>query len=845
MNETTYRRLQYLLGGAVTVGTFIVYALTVAPTLSYWDCGEFIACSYILGIPHPPGTPLFVLIGRLFSLLPISADIAVRVNYVSVVSTALAAGVAFFVMARLIRDAICDRTQKLETWQAVLTLGGAVSATLFMAFSSTHWNNAVEAEVYGASMFLIMVLCWLAVQWRSRLESGRNANKYLVAIGYLAMLSMGIHQTVFLAMPVIFLFIIMTDATLRRDWRFWMTGIVLFMIIINVQLFLITAGAWLILTWIMAANRRLLGRWMLIAGIMTAGWVGFSCHLFIPIRSDQDPNIDENNPETLDSFVSFLERKQYGQKSMITRMFDRRGTWANQFGDHAHMGFYRYFKEQYGVSPGMMLPVIIIGLLGAWWLTKRRMPSGFLIFVLFLAGSVGLVLYMNFADGTQYYRLKPDAYMEVRNRDYFFTPGFIMFGLMIGLGLTGIADTIARRLKPGKTIAMVIAVIAALLPLQTLRANWRGADRSRNYTPYDYAYNILNSCGQDAILFTGGDNDTFPLWCLQDVYHVRRDVSIVNLSLANTDWYIYQMKHQWGLPLSFTDDQILWTVPDERFGGEIKRPKEPFRDPMTGQKRYLSGGYADATPAMIIVEDILRNNKWRRPICFSGSPGGKSRYPLESRTKIVGGVFVVGREESNFDFEYEETAALMDTVFKLRSYNSPKIGLDDNAIGLAQIYPEKELAISDYYRREADTAKMDEWLNKAVSTFPFYWRAHEKLAESLRQRGDSAAADLALQTGIDTIRAYVREMPTNRMYWYFLGRLCQAVGRDAEAQEYLTYAFYLNPYDSTTYQSLLTFLVNKQKVGEAARAARKWLEYYPDDAQARRILELATTPPSQ
>lgn len=849
MSDRAFHRLQYILGALIIVGTMVVYAMTVAPTLSYWDCGEFIACAHILGIPHPPGTPLYVLIGRVFSLLPTSADFAVRINLVSAATSALAAGMAFFVLVRLLQGAFRTDHEPLEKWQAMLALCGGISGALFMAFSDTHWNNAVEAEVYGPSMLLMLVLVWLALRWRDRVGSGYE-NKYLVAISYVAMLSLGIHMTVFLVMPVVFLFIVMIAPDLRRDWRFWITGLALFTVAGDVTIFFVSCGVWLVISLFMAFSKRWVGRWALIGAIMVAAWVGFTCQLYIPIRSTQNPTIDENNPESFSAFVSFLERKQYGQQNMVTRMFTRRGTWANQFGDHAHMGFYRYFKQQYGFDGWMMLPVMFVGFFGAWWLLRKRLPSGVMIFLLFLLGSVGLVLYMNFADGTQYLagnKLAPDAYMEVRNRDYFFTPGFIVFGMMMGIGLVGLASKLAEKSSAGKSLAIVVGVIAALLPLRTLEANWRGADRSENFTPYDYAYDILNSCEPNAILFTGGDNDTFPLWCLQDVYGIRTDIGIVNLSLANTDWYIYQMKHQWGLPVTFTDNQILWTVPDPQSGGALKRPKDAYRDPVSGTTHYLFTTREEdgvVSPAMMIVEHLLLNNQWKRPVYFSGNPAGKSRLGLENRCKIVGSVFKVGREEANYEFDYAQTAYLMDSVFLLRSYDSPKIGLDENAVGLSMAFPEKDLAIADQYRSLGDTVQSRKWIEKGISTFPFYWRCHTELADSYRRAGDSARAEEILQAGIDTIASYVHEVPSNRIYWYFLGRMCQDAKRDDEAKEYLTKAFYLNPYDQSTYQALITFLVTHDEQAEAVRAAQKWLEYYPNDSRARTIANFASSLPS-
>jgi len=843
MEERKFTQLQYLGAGAVTLFTLVVYALTTAPTFSYWDCGEFVACSYILGIPHPPGTPLFVMIGRIFSTLPFSGDIGTRINYISAFSSALAAGIAFLLLARLIRGTFSTKDQPLAKWQQVLTFCGSVSGSLFMAFSSTHWNNAVEAEVYGASMFLMFLLSWLVLRWIDRRDKPRG-NRYLVAIAYFGLLSLGIHMTVFLVLPVIFLLIITVAPDLRRDWRLWVTALTLFLVTADVLWFLVSAGAWLLITLGMAMSRRARAGWALFAAMMLSAWLGYSSQLFLPIRSHLNPNIDENDPETFAGFRSFVERKQYGQTGMFERMFTRRGTLANQFGDHAHMGFYRAFRIQYGFDGWMMLPVMALGFFGVWWMIRRRPPWGLFVLMLFLVGSVGLVLYMNFADGTQYYRLAPDAYMEVRNRDYFFTPGFIVFGLMMGLGMMALADLVVRRFhRPA--FAVAIGVVGALLPLHTLQANWRGADRSQNYTPYDYAYNLLQSCSPRAILFTGGDNDTFPLWCIQEVYGVRRDISIVNLSLAQTDWYVYQMKHRWGLPVTLTDDQILWTVEDRSIGSGILRPKEPYYDPVSKSRHYLFAtrdGEDVVGPADMIVEHVIMNNKWDRPVYFSGSPAGKSRLSLEKHTRMVGGAFEIVREDANYEFDYERTAALMDSVFKFRSYNSPQNGLEDNAVGLAMSFPEKMLAIAEYYHRRNDTVKWDYWNRKAVSTFPFYSRCYSQLADQLKAQGDTAGAQGVLLKGVDAIGAYVREMPDNRMYWLFWGKVCEAAGRYDEAGEHLARAFYMNPYDQMTYQSFVAYCMTQNKPERAAEAARKWLEYYPDDNQAR---SLATMPTSK
>jgi tetratricopeptide (TPR) repeat protein len=838
MDEKQFHRAQLGLFAVVVLFTLVVYALTYAPTISYWDCGEFIACTHILGIPHPPGTPLFVLIGRLFTLIPTSSDPSARVNVISVLTSAFAAGFAFLVLVRAIRQALkIPPGTAMARWQGIVALCGAISGSLFMAFSDTHWNNAVEAEVYGASMLLVMILIWMAVRWADTREQ-KTGGRYLVGISYLAMLSLGIHMTTFLVLPVIFLFIIMLDVRLRKDWKFWVTGIVLFMVVDDLNRFLISAGIWTLLSLIMAfKNRKSAAGWGMVAAIMVAGWIGYSNQFYLPIRSDEKPWIDENHPATFSAFAGFLERKQYGQTSMIVRMFDRRGTWANQFGDHPHMGFYRYWKEQYGFGGWLMLPVILLGFYGVYWMWRRAPAWGVMIFLLFLVSSLGLILYMNFADGTQYQRLQPDAYMEVRHRDYFFTPAYIVFGMMMGIGLAALAAKAAERGPSGVKGAIAIGVIAALLPLQSMADNWRGADRSRNYTPYDYAYDLLQSCKPNAILFTFGDNDTFPLWAIQEVYHVRKDVSIINLSLANTDWYVYQMKHQWGLPVTFTDDQILWTVDDPTLG--VKRPKEPIKDPITGNRHYLFAtrdGDRFVPVSMMVIEHVIMNNNWKRPVYFSSSPGDKCRLGLENHCRVVGQAFEVVKEDAHMAFDWPEMDRLMDSVYLYRSYQDPTIGLDDNEIGLAVAFPERMLALADHYRSTGDSARSEYWIRKAVTTFPFYNRPHEQLAAMYTARGDSVSAHAALDSGLAIIGRFTDETPVNRLYWYFRAQMADDAGQGDLAEEYMATAFWNNPNDGMIFNDYEALLARRGKTAEAARAAARYLTYYPGDQRARQLV---------
>jgi hypothetical protein len=240
-------KISLFLSLFVFLVSFMVYLKTMAPTVSFWDCGEFIACSYILGIPHPPGTPLFVLLGRVFTLIPLFDQIAARVNFISVLTSALTVWLSYLLIVKLV-----NYWQKDEQslWIRVGKYVGGVTGSLFLAFSSTFWSNAVEAEVYGASMFVMLLILYLALLWMDKRGTPKG-DRLLILISYLGLLSTGIHMTVFMIMPAIFLLVVLVDKEKLLDWRFWITGLVLALVMHSLTPFLVFMGGWLFLTFIL------------------------------------------------------------------------------------------------------------------------------------------------------------------------------------------------------------------------------------------------------------------------------------------------------------------------------------------------------------------------------------------------------------------------------------------------------------------------------------------------------------------------------------------------------------------------------------------------------------------
>jgi hypothetical protein len=201
---------------AVFLISLILYTKTMTPTAPFWDAGEFIASSYTLGIPHSPGTPLYVLIGRVFTLLPLPFSVAGKVNFISVVAGALAVLMLYVLIVRFL-DHMLGKSK--STTDTMIKVTGALVGSLFAAFSHTLWANAVEAEVYAISIFIMGFMTWLALKWADN-PTGPRSVRFIYLLFYLAALSVGLHLGTILAFAGIFLLVLMTKEKAFTNTQF-------------------------------------------------------------------------------------------------------------------------------------------------------------------------------------------------------------------------------------------------------------------------------------------------------------------------------------------------------------------------------------------------------------------------------------------------------------------------------------------------------------------------------------------------------------------------------------------------------------------------------------------------
>ncbi|NOX36513.1 MAG: DUF2723 domain-containing protein [Calditrichaeota bacterium] len=744
-----------LLSGFVFVFSMIVYYMTMAPTVSFWDCGEFIACSYTMGIPHPPGAPLYLLVGRIFTLLPLFEDIAMRVNFISVLSSAA----SVFFLYLIIVQVISEFYKKTEGFSAYIPYLGGVIGSLTFAFTNSFWFNAVEAEVYAPSMFFTSLVVWLIFRWSTRHQEIGN-EKYLLLIAYIIGLATGVHLLNVLALPMVVMIVFYRRYELNLKNFILMvivgaglTGLVYPVTIMGVPkvaemggfaglIFLILL---LVVGLVLALQSRHPLASLLISSLLLI-IIGYSSYLTIYIRSGLDPNIDENDPETIERFISYLKREQYGEHTL-----DREKVWRESPNGKRYSSawdffwryqinkmYIRYFlwnfmgksANEHDVDPSKFLGLpLLMGLLGAYYHFRRDWKYGLAVFALFFMTGLAIVLYLN----------QPDP--QPRERDYSYVGSFFAFSIWIGIGAAAVLEWLQNKVGKQSPIipGLVTLILFILLPLQVLAKNYREQNRTGNYLPWDYSYNMLINVEQNGVLYTNGDNDTFPLWYLQEVEKIRQDVRVANLSLLNTDWYILQLKNKEPkVPISLPDDQIRNIMPvywpekktikidvpseyREKEFEEVKRVFPEYRGKPEGPMRFeLGPKFANQFLRVqdFMVLNILFANRFQKPLYFGVTVSQDNMLDGLRRYLRMDGLVMKITTLPNWSIHPEILYDMLMNKFKYRNLDNPNVYYDYIHRGLIQNYRAAFSQLASYYITHGDTVRFKEVIQKVFKVMP-------------------------------------------------------------------------------------------------------------------------------
>ncbi|TMQ59708.1 MAG: DUF2723 domain-containing protein [Candidatus Eisenbacteria bacterium] len=815
-----------------------VYLCTLTRTVPFWDSGEFIATSYILGLPHPPGNPVYTMLGRIMSFLPIET-VAWRVNFMSALASALTALFTFLITVRSLRRWFMDQAPT-PARELACEVGGLVAA-FFIAFSNSFWDSAIEAEVYSLSSFLVVFSIWLAFNWWDHLGETNN-DRLLVLIVYILSISAAVHLGTILVAPGLLLLFAMNRTRYFTTGRFWASaallgGFILFLwynefsadVDVPLPLILIILALLLV---VYALNSKKLVKNNLFTWWTIALVVGFTVQLFLLVRSQQHPAVNEGAPETFNTWKDYLLRKQYGPSNP----FERRADLWYQIN---HM-YFRYVGMQFALTRGLgpfgpdsfwvmavnAIPYLLLAL-GAYWNWKRDKKTFWFFLTQNFVMGPALIFYLNFTDH------------EVRERDYFFTNSYHFLAIWMGMGAAGVVKWLASAFEPAKAPAPAgvpsgapapagatggfmpyragVALGAAALigiSLLPMKEGWYEHDRSRFYIAHDYAYNMLTPLEPGAIVMTNGDNDTFPLWYIQEVEHVRRDVRVVNLSLLNTPWYIKQLRDQEPrVPFSFTNAQL--------------DALQPYQEEKSGRIIWVKDQ---------AVTDMVRANQWKRPVYLAVTV--PEQLGFDKHLMLEGLVFrIYPKEVGEHSVDAGKTLNNLYHVFryvglldKNRNYDST-VYKDDNAYKLVQNYSAAHVQVAYEMQKAGQGKDAISLLRDAVKMTPDFPGLLEYLGKSYQDTGDTAEAERVFTQAL-------RRFPNSAEFYFHLGVIHWQKGHkerradlvDQGLQE-LRRACSLDQRYFDWFGGLFSALWLEGHHEEAVDVLRSWTRAHPEDPQ--------------
>ncbi len=366
-----YKKFNTILGWLTFAIALLTYTLTLEPTVSYWDCGEYIATSVKLQVGHPPGAPLFQMIGAFFAMFTSdNSQIAMMVNFMSALASAFTILFLFWTITALAKKVVEKTSDELSKGSSIAILGSGLVGALAYTFSDSFWFSAVEAEVYAMSSFLMALLFWLAIHWEAEMDKPRG-NKWLLLISFIVGLSFGVHILSLLVIPsIVFIYIYKRYPELNLK-QFLLANVVSILVLAFVfkllfpftlrffsasELFFINtlglpfnsgsiiAGILLVALFYFGLKytrkKKMFTANLLLLSVLFI-MIGFSSWLMLPIRANANTTINENNPSSARELLAYYNREQYGDANVFY------GSYYSQTADRDKANPYQDAKPKY------------------------------------------------------------------------------------------------------------------------------------------------------------------------------------------------------------------------------------------------------------------------------------------------------------------------------------------------------------------------------------------------------------------------------------------------------------------------------------------------------------------
>jgi len=641
-------RYRYRGFGVVVAVCLVVYWLTAYPTITWWDSSPYSLAAVTLGITHPPGSLLLTILGWLVTRLPLGLPAALLLNLFAGVLAALATGLAYVGALRLFRLAGERDSARTDNSGPVAVVGAAFGA-LPLAFCATLWEHAVKFTPYVlTTVFTGLILLVMLGWWEN--ASRPHAWRWLALLGLLFGLDFSVHRTNLLLVPALLVWISLRHGRTLASPKAWLAGL---------------------------------------GGVMA----GLAVHLLIIPLAASDPTLNFGDPSTWPRFYEYVSLSQYGG-GFLVELFPRKAPfWAVQVMDLVRAFVANFFGVRgplgaLGVLPGAF------GILGIVLLWRRHRRLGTALVALIVVHAAVTVLYFNI----------PANFFRPFTRHYL--PVFVPFAVAIAYGVYGTLHRIVE-LSWGREQYVLgwSGVLLAVIPASQVARSWAAVTGADQHFTADYATNVLLGLPPGAILFTSGDNDTWPLLYVQAAEGVRPDVQVVNLSLTNSVWYVEQLvRRDPGFPLALSADQRRalttgpWTdtvlsIPVNGAAERLGLPRgSAVPDAITLAAVSTLNGQAVLRQDLILLR-ILEDNRWRRPFCL-GLGLAPGSYVWLAPYRRVDGLFgrVVPTQDPPPDLRTLRANVLR--TYEYRGYADSTVRLDDVARQMGQHYAAGFMALA-------------------------------------------------------------------------------------------------------------------------------------------------------